>query len=73
MVMGWRQEHTVPSPYLVITGMTYLMPAMLAFDRGFYYSFASSLFLCGTSMSFHWFRYQWLFELDVIAIINYKL
>ena len=73
MVMGWRQDHMIPEPFLVMTGMSYLMPALLAWNKGFYYSMGSNLFLCATTMSFHWFRYQWLFELDVIAIINYNI
>ena len=69
--MTWRQDHMIPEPYLVITGMSYLMPAWLAWKTGFYYSLASNLFLCATTMSFHWFRSQWLFELDVVAVLNY--
>jgi len=69
--MTWRQDHMIPEPYLVITGMTYLMPAWLAWKSGFYYSLASNVFLCATTMSFHWFRSQWLFELDVAAVLNY--
>jgi hypothetical protein len=71
--MTWRQDHIIPEPYLVITGMSYLMPAWLAWKSGFYYSLASNLFLCATTMSFHWFRTQWLFELDVVAVLNYVL
>jgi hypothetical protein len=71
--MPWRQDHTTPEPYLVITGMTYLMPAWLAWKTGFYYSMVTNLALCATTMSFHWFRTQWLFELDVLAIWNYVL
>jgi hypothetical protein len=63
----------IPEPYLVITGMTYLLPAWLAWESRFYYSMASCLVLCLTTMSFHWFRYQWLFELDVLAILNYTI
>lgn len=71
--MPWRQDHMIPEPYLVITGMSYLLPAWLAWEKGFYYSMASCVFLCGTTMSFHWFRYQWLFELDILAILNYTV
>ena len=69
--MTWRQDDTTPAPYLVITGMSYLMPAWLAWKYGFYYSFATCLFLCGTTMTFHWFRTQWIFSLDQLAIWNY--
>jgi hypothetical protein len=71
--MTWRQDDITPAPYLVITGMTYLMPAWLAWKSGFYYSLASNLFLCATTMSFHWFRTQWIFSLDQLAIWNYTL
>ena len=71
--MTWRQDHMIPEPYLVITGMSYLLPAWLAWKSGFYYSLATCLFLCATTMSFHWFRAQWLFELDVVAVLNYVL
>ena len=69
--MPWRQDHMIPEPYLVMTGMSYLLPAWLAYESGFYYSMSSCLFICATTMSFHWFRQQWMFEADVIAILNY--
>lgn len=71
--MTWRQDHMISAPYLVITGMTYLLPAWLAWEKGFYYSMISSIVLATTTMSFHWFRHQWLFELDVVAILNYNM
>ena len=63
----------IPEPYLVITGMSYLLPAWLAWEKGFYYSMGSNIGLAMTTMAFHWFRYQWLFELDVLAILNYNM
>ena len=70
--MPWRQDHMIPEPYLVMTGMSYLLPAWLAYESGFTYSMASCLALCATTTGFHWFRQQWLFEADIIAILNYS-
>lgn len=71
--MPWRDDHMISEPYLVITGMSYLLPAWLAYEKGLYYSMASCMFLTATTMSFHWFRYQWLFAADVVAILNFNL
>lgn len=71
--MVWRQDHMIPEPFLVITGMSYLLPAWLAWRSGFTYSAISNLALCATTMGFHWFRTQQFFELDVLAILNYNL
>ena len=68
-----RDPHTTPEPLLVLTGMLYLIPAWIGWESGFHPSALSSLFLAFTSMSFHWFRTDWLFYLDVIAIFIYSL
>jgi len=60
-----------PSPYLVITGMTYLLPAWLAYEKGFHYSLVSSLCLTATTMLYHWFHYDYLLVLDTLAVANY--
>jgi hypothetical protein len=69
--MGWRQDHMIPEPFLVMTGMTYLLPAYLAYEKSLWYCMASSLFVMLTTMSFHWFRTDLTFAIDVIAILNY--
>lgn len=69
--MSWRQEHMIPEPYLVITGMTYLLPTILAYEKNLWYCMGSSLFVTLTTMCFHWFRSEVSFMFDAIAIVNY--
>ena len=71
--MVWRQDHKIPEPLLVLSGLSYLLPSYIAYTAGFNYSLFSSLFLTFTTVGFHGTREQWLFELDCIAIINYNI
>ena len=66
-----HDPHTIPEPVLVISGLSYVFPAWLAFTQGDTYSTASNLFLLGTTVGFHATRQEWLFALDCVAILNF--
>lgn len=68
--MPWHYENKTPAPYLVMTGLSYLFPAMVAYSNGFIWETFSLFFVTGTTMAFHWFRDDTLFVIDVVAILN---
>lgn len=71
--MTWRDDHKIPEPILVLSGLTYLIPSYIAYTAGFNYDLASCLFLTFTTVGFHGTREQWLFELDCLAILNFNI
>lgn len=72
MEMPWRDDHKIPEPVLVLSGLTYLIPAYYAYTAGFTYTYLPTLFLTFTTVGFHGTRQQWLFELDIVAILLYN-
>lgn len=68
-----RDTHTIPEPFLVFSGLSYLIPAYVAAKAGLSYSLASTLFLTFTTIGFHGTRQDWLFQLDLLAILNFNI
>ena len=60
----------IPEPILVASGTTYLVPAYIAYIHGYTYTAGSLAAITFTTMSFHATRQEWLFALDVMAILN---
>ena len=63
----------IPEPVLVFSGLSYLIPAYYAAQAGLPYSLASTLFLTFTTVGFHGTRQDWLFQLDLLAILNFNV
>jgi len=68
-----HDPHEISEPILVLSGLTYLYPFHLAISNKMYYDAFTYLFLTFTTVGFHSTRYDFLFKLDCIAIINYLL
>lgn len=73
MQIQLRETHMTPTPFLVFSGLSYLIPAYAAAEAGLPYSLASTLFLTATTVGFHGTRQDWLFQLDLLAILNYNI
>ena len=50
-----------------------MIPAYVAAQAGLPYSLASTLFLTFTTVGFHGTRQDWLFQLDLLAILNFNV
>ena len=68
-----HDSHMIPEPILVASGVTYLIPAYLAYIHGYTYTTSSLVAITFTTVSFHATRQEWLFALDLIAILNYMI
>ena len=66
-----HDPHKNPEPVLVLSGLSYLIPCYMAFKRNRYYDGSSYLFLTLTTVGFHGTRYDSIFFLDCIAILNF--
>ena len=66
-----HDDHTHSEPYLVLTGLSYLLPAFFAIQKEEYYLAGSLVFLCSTTVLFHGIRWEYFFYIDVVAILNY--
>jgi hypothetical protein len=66
-----HDPHKIPEPILVISGLTYLYPFYLAISKKRIYDASTYIFLTFTTVGFHSTRYEFLFKLDCIAIINF--
>ena len=71
--MKLREDHLIPEPVLVFSGLSYLIPAYVAYSARLDYSLFSCLFLTFTTVGFHGTRQEWLFQLDLLAILNYNI
>jgi hypothetical protein len=68
---GLHDPHMIPEPILVASGTTYLVPAYIAYMNGYTYTASSLVAITFTTMTFHATRQEWLFSLDLLAILNY--
>jgi len=66
-----HDPHKTPEPILVLSGLTYLVPAWVALQKNRSYDFATFTFLTFTTTGFHSTRSELLFALDCIAILNF--
>ena len=66
-----HEPHTIPEPILVLSGLSYAVPASLAYRQGRPYSVATNLYLLATTVGFHGTRQEWIFLLDCTAILNF--
>jgi len=66
-----HDPHKTPEPILVLSGLTYLVPAWIALQKNRSYDFATFTFLTFTTTGFHSTRSELLFALDCIAILNF--
>ena len=66
-----HDPHTIPEPVLVLSGLSYAVPACLAYRQGRPYSLATNLYLLATTVGFHGTRQEWIFLLDCTAIVNF--
>lgn len=48
-----HEPHTIPEPILVLSGLSYAVPACLAYRQGRSYSVATNLYLLATTVGFH--------------------
>jgi hypothetical protein len=60
-----------PSPFLCLTGLSYLLPAYIAYTRGHYWTSGASVFLASTSVGFHWTHREDILAVDRLAILQY--
>lgn len=63
--------HSIPKPYLVLTGFSYFYPLYIAYMKEEYYLTASLMFLIVTTTLFHSIGWKYFFYLDVTALLNY--
>ena len=66
-----HDPHMIPEPILVVSGLTYLLPAYIAVTKGRTYDAATYFFLTCTTVGFHGTRSETIFALDIIAIMNF--
>jgi hypothetical protein len=60
-----------PSPFLCLTGLSYLLPMYVAYANGHYWTSGASLFLALTSVGFHWTHREDILAVDRLAILQY--
>jgi hypothetical protein len=68
-----HDPHFISEPILVISGLTYLIPAYAAFYYNRKYDTFTNLFLLFTTVGFHSTRNEYFFILDCVAIVNFIL
>jgi hypothetical protein len=66
-----HDPHTIPEPILVLSGLTYLIPFYMAVQKERGYDATTYLCLTLTTVGFHSTRYETLFALDCLAILNF--
>ena len=66
-----HDPHKTPEPILVLSGLTYLVPAWAALQKDRTYDFVTYTFLTFTTTGFHSTRSETLFTLDCLAILNF--
>ena len=66
-----HDPHKTPEPILVLSGLTYLVPAWVALQKDRTYDFVTYTFLTFTTTGFHSTRSDTLFALDCLAILNF--
>ena len=66
-----HDDHKYSEPYLVLTGVTLLVPAVNAYYLNNLYVSGSLAFLSFTTVGFHGTRNEYFFILDLVAITNY--
>lgn len=66
-----HDPHKTPEPILVLSGLTYLVPAWVALQKDRTYDFVTYTFLTFTTTGFHSTRSETLFTLDCLAILNF--
>ena len=69
--MALHDPHQIPEPILVVSGLSYAIPACMAFKANMYYTTATYTFLTLTTVSFHGTRNEYWFALDCAAIVNF--
>lgn len=69
--MQLHDPHMISEPVLVLSGLTYLIPAYMSYEAKKYYYCNSLLFLTFTTVGFHSTRKEYFFILDIAAILNY--
>lgn len=69
--MNLYDPHTHSEPFLVLTGLSFLIPAYRAMLQEHAYLMWSYLLLCSTTILFHSTRYPFFFYIDGIAILNH--
>jgi hypothetical protein len=66
-----HDPHKISEPILVLSGLSYLIPAY----RAYYCNNMQMLYACGfltfTTVGFHYSRNDYFFAIDLIAIINF--
>ena len=63
--------HSDPEPILVLTGLTFLIPAYYAMMQEHVYLMCSYVLLCSTTILFHSTRQPFFFCIDAFAILNH--
>ena len=66
-----HDPHTTAEPVLVASGLTFLVPAYMAYLQNQKYFSGSLVFLTFTTVGFHGTRNEYFFILDIAAILNY--
>jgi hypothetical protein len=66
-----HDPHQIPEPFLVLTGLSYLVPTYMAYSRKRTYDTLTFLALTCTTIGFHGTRNEFIFYLDCLAILNY--
>ena len=69
--MVLHDPHQIPEPVLVVSGLSYAIPAYMAFSANMHYTSATYAFLTLTTVSFHGTRNEYWFALDCVAILNF--
>lgn len=68
-----RDSHKRPEPILVVSGLTYLFPFYVASTNKRLYDASTYGFLTVTTVGFHSTRDERLFQLDLIAMLNWLI
>jgi len=69
--MNLYDVHPRPAPILVLTGLTFLIPAYKAMLQEHAYLMWTYLFLCSTTILFHSTRLPFFLYIDVVAVFNH--
>jgi len=66
-----HDPHKISEPILVLSGLSYLIPAYRAYHGGNMEMLVACGFLTFTTVGFHYSRNDYFFAIDLIAIINF--
>jgi hypothetical protein len=69
--MNLYDPHQHAEPFLVLTGLTFLIPAYYAMLQEHVYLMCSYVLLCSTTILFHSTRHPIFFCIDAVAIMNH--